>query len=60
MARKVRFPALGAVLGALAGVIGTVISDPHIIQTVAGKVGVSVTIVGVIAGAIAKPLLRED
>lgn len=58
--RRIRFPALGGLVTALTGIIVTVASDPHIITTVAGKVGVSAATLGAVVAAVAKSLTRDD
>lgn len=57
---KVRWGTLGAALGSVAGVVLTVVSDPHVITTVAGKVGLSAAALGVIVTAVKKAVVRDE
>jgi hypothetical protein len=53
-------PALGGLVSSLAGIAVTVASDPHVLQTVAGKLGVSAAVVGAVVAAVAKSLHRDE
>jgi drug/metabolite transporter (DMT)-like permease len=57
---KVRRGALMAVLATLGGVAVTVVSDPHVTASLAGKLGVSAALLGAIVQALTKPAWRDD
>lgn len=57
---KFRLPALGGVLAYLGSVAVVVATDPHVLTTAAGKLGVSATLLSGIVLAVVKPLTRED
>lgn len=57
---KVRFGTLGAVLASIGGAVVTVVSDPAILGTVAGKVGVSTAVLGAIVAGVKKAVTREE
>lgn len=56
---KVRRGALGAVLATLGGIAVTIASDPTIIASAAGKIGISAALLGAVVQAITKPVTRQ-
>lgn len=57
---KIRWGTLTAALGAVGGVVLTVLSDPHVLQSAAGKLGVSVAVLGAVVTAVKKAVVRDD
>lgn len=57
---KFRLPAIGGVLATLGGMAVALATDPTIIATAAGKLGVSAVLLGSVVQAVVKPLKRED
>ncbi len=57
---KVRWGTLVALASSLGGIALTVASDPHVMQSVAARTGVSITIVGAVVGALKKALTRDE
>lgn len=57
---KIRFGALGALAAKLGSVALVVASDPGVLSSVAGKVGVSSAILTSIVQAITKPIVRRE
>lgn len=55
---KFRVPGLAGVLSTLGGVALTILKDPHILSTVAGKIGIPIVIAGAIVQAFTQPVTR--
>lgn len=58
--KKVRRGTLAALGAALGSIVLTVASDPHVITTVAGRVGISGVTLAVVVLAVKKALVRDD
>lgn len=57
---KLRWGTLTAALSSVAGVVVAVATEPAVIQTVAGKIGVSAVVLGAIVSAVKKSLVRPE
>lgn len=57
---KIRWAALGAFAAKLGSIALVVVSDPAVIASLAGKVGVSVAVATSIVQAVTKPVVRKD
>lgn len=55
---KFRIPGLAGVLSTLGGVLITILKDPHILSTVAGKIGIPIVLAGAIVQAVTQPVTR--
>jgi len=57
---KVRWGALTGILTSLAGIAVTLANDPHVITTVAGKLGVSAVLLGTVIAGVTKAVVRKE
>ena len=57
---KIRWGSLGAVAATIGGTVLTVLSNPAVLASAAGKIGISATVLGGIVAGLKKALVRED
>lgn len=56
---SIRWPALGALAAKIGSLVLVVASDPNVVNSVAGKIGVSAALLTSVIQAITKPLVRQ-
>ena len=56
---RIRWGTLGAIASAIGGVVVTIVSDPHVLQELSPRIGLSVTMAAAIIAGVKKSVDRD-